>query len=141
MLSSDLRFVASNAQFPSQGNSSTGYHGQRICGGANVPLRRASKAVQVREVSYLSGHCGLAAKTGPSHLAGERNESAFDRWTGIHSPNRKDRQKADRFPLLKTPNRPPMTAFTEGKSQRSSTPAGQVMDRSTEGAAGGSDAV
>lgn len=127
----------SKFKFSSQGNSSTRIDRAH----AGLAKFGASNGLKSGEVSFLSGDCSPLAKVALGRGSGERNESVSEVADAIGFSNRKDRQKAHHTPLLKTPNPSPMNAFTECQSHRSSVPEEQVMDRGTEGAAGGSDAL
>lgn len=127
----------SKFKFSSQGKSST-----RIDRGRSARFGFGPcKWRKTGEVSFLSGDCPGLVAASRNMAMGERNESVLGVCRAIGFSNRKDRQKARHAPLLKTPNPSPMNAFTECPSHRSSAPEEQVMDRGTEGAAGGSDAL
>lgn len=145
MLSAALRSTRLKTQFPSQGNSSTGILRAASTASHSIAKGRLLSGGKAPEVTFLSGDCqpviGALAKIVRTRLTAERNESAFDGRPCIRFSNRKDRQKADPVLLLKTPNPSPMATFTEGPSHCSWAPVEQVMDRRTESAAGGSDAI
>lgn len=134
-----------NAQVSSQGNSSTGIRRLAFAVSRTRAGYGSITGGETPEVSLSSGDCEalthLFAKVVRTRLTAERNESTFKGASSIRFSNRKDRQKADCVLLLKTPNRSPMCAFAERPSQCSWAPVEQVMDRRTEGAAGGSDAI
>lgn len=133
------------SHFASQANSST----EIPVGMAEGALSRASSrgvdATKTGEVSLPTGLCRLPrhAKTGRSLVRPprERNESADSALDSFSFSNRKDRQKGQSQPLLKTPNRPRIVGFAEGVRHRCATPDEQVMDRDAEGVAGGCDAI
>ena len=97
------------------------------------------------EVSLPTGVCGPVrlsqSRPALESPLGERNESVFARSKAIQISNRKDRQKADLQPLLKTPNAAGMVEFAEGVRHRSAASDEHVMDRGTECVAGGSNAI